>query len=147
MQQTACVSKQSGRMFARLVDGAHVVPAPTRPRQDRVPTSTFKKETLVAYEVDESSGELLVNILAVFHAGQDWEPLSASTRASQRRADDASVRGKCVAGGPAATVRGQRPPTRLRGSAAQCRQWPTAAAERAALPLVLLNHCVCAGHP
>lgn len=30
------------------------------------------KRTLVAYEVDESSGELVVNILGVFHGGQDW---------------------------------------------------------------------------
>jgi plasmid stabilization system protein ParE len=36
-------------------------------------TSTFKKKTLVAYEVDESSGELVVNILGVFHGGQDWK--------------------------------------------------------------------------
>jgi toxin ParE1/3/4 len=36
-------------------------------------TATFKKRTLIAYEVDESSGELVVNILGVFHGGQDWE--------------------------------------------------------------------------
>jgi toxin ParE1/3/4 len=36
-------------------------------------TTTFKNRTLVAYEVDESSGELVVNILGVFHGGQDWE--------------------------------------------------------------------------
>ena len=36
-------------------------------------TSTYKKRTLVAYEVDESSGELVVNILDVFHGGQDWK--------------------------------------------------------------------------
>jgi toxin ParE1/3/4 len=36
-------------------------------------TTTFKNRTLVAYEVDESSGELVVNILGIFHGGQDWE--------------------------------------------------------------------------
>ena len=36
-------------------------------------TTTYKKRTLVAYEVDESSGELVVNVLGVFHGGQDWE--------------------------------------------------------------------------
>jgi len=36
-------------------------------------TSTYKKRTLVAYEVDDSSGEFVVNILGVFHGGQDWE--------------------------------------------------------------------------
>ena len=36
-------------------------------------TSTDKKRTFVAYQVDESSGELVVNILGIFHQGQDWE--------------------------------------------------------------------------
>jgi plasmid stabilization system protein ParE len=36
-------------------------------------TTTYKKRTLVVYEVDESSGELVVNILGVFHGGQNWE--------------------------------------------------------------------------
>jgi hypothetical protein len=36
-------------------------------------TTTYKKRTLVAYEVDESSGDLVINVLAVFHGGQDWE--------------------------------------------------------------------------
>ena len=36
-------------------------------------TTTFKKRTLIAYEVDESSGEHVVNVLGVFHGGQDWE--------------------------------------------------------------------------
>lgn len=28
---------------------------------------------MVAYELDESSGEVVINILGVFHGGQDWE--------------------------------------------------------------------------
>jgi toxin ParE1/3/4 len=36
-------------------------------------TTTYRKRTLVAYEVDESSGEVVVNVLGVFHGGQDWE--------------------------------------------------------------------------
>lgn len=36
-------------------------------------TSTYKKRTLVAYEVDASSDDVVVNILSVFHGGQDWE--------------------------------------------------------------------------
>ncbi len=36
-------------------------------------TTTFKQRTLMAYEVDESSGGLVVNVLGVFHGGQDWE--------------------------------------------------------------------------
>lgn len=50
--------------------------SPGRARDDVRPgmqTTTFRKRTLVAYEADESSGELVVNILGVFHGGQDWE--------------------------------------------------------------------------
>jgi toxin ParE1/3/4 len=36
-------------------------------------TATFMKRTLVAYEVDESSEEFVVDILGVLHGGQDWE--------------------------------------------------------------------------
>ncbi len=58
------------------IDGILVLPLAGRARDDVRPgmrTSTFKKKTLVAYEVDESSGELVVNILGVFDGGQDWE--------------------------------------------------------------------------
>lgn len=58
------------------VDGILVFPLAGRPRDDVRPgmrTSTFKRRTLVAYEVDESSGELVVNILGLLHGGQDWE--------------------------------------------------------------------------
>jgi toxin ParE1/3/4 len=36
-------------------------------------TTIFKNRTLVAYVADESSDELVVAILGVFHGGQDWE--------------------------------------------------------------------------
>jgi len=36
-------------------------------------TTTYRKRTLIAYEVDGSSGDLVVNILGVFHGGQNWE--------------------------------------------------------------------------
>ena len=58
------------------IDGILLFPFAGRARDDVRPgmrTTTFKKTTLVAYEVDESSGELVVNILGVFHGGQDWE--------------------------------------------------------------------------
>ena len=35
-------------------------------------TTTFKKRTVIAYVVDESSGERVVTVLGVFHGGQDW---------------------------------------------------------------------------
>ena len=58
------------------VDGVLVFPRAGRARDDVRPgmrTTTFKKRTLIAYEVDESSGQLVVNVLGVFHGGQDWE--------------------------------------------------------------------------
>lgn len=58
------------------IDGILVFPLAGRARDSVRPgmrTTTFKRETLVAYEVDESSGELVVNILGLFHGGQDWE--------------------------------------------------------------------------
>lgn len=58
------------------IDGILVFPHAGRARDDVRPgmrTTTFKKRTLIAYEVDESSGELVVNVLGVFHGGQDWE--------------------------------------------------------------------------
>lgn len=58
------------------IDGILVFPLAGRARDDvraGMRTTTFRKRTLVAYEVDESCGELVVNILGVFHGGQDWE--------------------------------------------------------------------------
>ncbi len=58
------------------IDGILVFPLAGRARDDvrsGMRTITFKKRTLIAYEVDESSGELVVNVLGVFHGGQDWE--------------------------------------------------------------------------
>ena len=58
------------------IDAILVFPLAGRARDDVRPgmrTSTFKERTLIAYEVDESPGELVVNLLGVFHGGQDWE--------------------------------------------------------------------------
>lgn len=58
------------------IDGILVFPLAGRARDDVRPgmrTITFKKRTLVAYEVDQSSDEVVVNILGVFHGGQNWE--------------------------------------------------------------------------
>lgn len=38
-----------------------------------MPATTFKKRTPVAYTFDQSSTETVVNVLGVFHGGQDWE--------------------------------------------------------------------------
>lgn len=35
-------------------------------------TTTFKKQTLIAYEVDDRSGELVVNVIGIFSGGQSW---------------------------------------------------------------------------
>lgn len=46
-------------------------------------TTTYKKRTLIAYEVDESSDELVVNILGVFHGGQNWEAALSANEDSE----------------------------------------------------------------
>jgi toxin ParE1/3/4 len=58
------------------IEGILVFPLGGRAPDDVRPgmrTSTFKKRTLIVYEGDESSGELVVNILGLFQGGQDWE--------------------------------------------------------------------------
>jgi toxin ParE1/3/4 len=77
---TKAASAEIARRFVSAIldhiDGILVFPLAGRARADVRPgmrTTTVKKRTLVAYEVDASSDELLVNILGVFHGGQDWE--------------------------------------------------------------------------
>lgn len=77
---TKAASAEIARRFVSAIldhiDGILMFPLAGRARDDVRPgmrTSTVKKRTVVAYEVDESSGELVVNILGVFHGGQDWE--------------------------------------------------------------------------
>ena len=77
---TKAASAEIARRFVSAIldhiDGILVFPLAGRARDDVRPgmrTSTFKKKTLVAYEVDESSDELVLNILGVFHGGRDWK--------------------------------------------------------------------------
>lgn len=58
------------------IEGILVFPHSGRPRDDVRPgmrTTTYRKRTLVAYEVDETADEVVVNVLGVFHGGQNWE--------------------------------------------------------------------------
>jgi toxin ParE1/3/4 len=58
------------------IDSIVVFPHAGRARGDIRPglrTTTFRKRTLIAYEVDESSDEIAVNILGIFAGGQNWE--------------------------------------------------------------------------
>ncbi len=67
------------RFISAILDHIDTIvdfPMAGRPRHDVRPgmrTSTFRKRTLVAYDVDESATEQVINILGVFHGGQDWE--------------------------------------------------------------------------
>lgn len=77
---TKAASAEIARRFVSTIldhiDVILVFPLAGPARDDVRPgmrTTTFKKKTLVAYVVDESSGELVVNVLGVFHGGQDWE--------------------------------------------------------------------------
>ncbi len=68
------------------IEGILVFPLAGRPRDDVRPgmrTSTYKKRTLIAYAVDESSGEVVVNILGVFNGGQNWEAALSADEASE----------------------------------------------------------------
>jgi plasmid stabilization system protein ParE len=95
---TKVASAEVARRFVSAIldhiDGILVFPLAGRVRDDVRPglrTSTFKKTTLVAYEVDESSDELVVNILGVFHGGQDWK--AARARPADREALVRQLRG------------------------------------------------------
>lgn len=77
---TEKASADTARRFVAAIldhiDGTLLFPLAGRARDDVRPgmrSLTYKKRTLIAYEVDESSGEVVVNILWVFHGGQDWE--------------------------------------------------------------------------
>ena len=77
---TSAASADTARRFVTAVldhiDAIGDFPLAGRARDDVRPgmrTSTFRKRTLVVYEVDESSGERVVHILGVFHGWQDWE--------------------------------------------------------------------------
>ncbi len=77
---TASASADVARRFVTAllehIEGIGIFPLAGRARDDIRPgmrTTTFKKRTVVAYTVDQSSTETVVNVLGVFHGGQDWE--------------------------------------------------------------------------
>lgn len=77
---TENASADTAERFVRSIldhiDRIVVFPLAGRARDDVRPgmrTTTFKKRTLIAYEVDHASDELVVNVLGVFHGGQNWE--------------------------------------------------------------------------
>lgn len=77
---TAHASTEVASRFVRAImghcDDILVFPHAGRRRDDVRPgmqTTTHRNRTTIAYEVAESSGETVVTILGIFHAGQDWE--------------------------------------------------------------------------
>jgi toxin ParE1/3/4 len=57
------------------IDGIPTFPQAGRARHDIRPgvrTTTYRKRTIVAYEIDTSGPDLVVTVLGVFHGGQDW---------------------------------------------------------------------------
>ena len=56
-------------------------------------TTAFKKKTLIAYEVDESSGEPVLNALGVFHVARTGRPRQRTPRGSR----DGLMTHSCVA--------------------------------------------------
>lgn len=76
----ASASAEVARHFVSAIldhtDSIATFPFVGRAREDVRPgmrTTTFRKRTLVAYVVEEASGERVVTILGIFHGGQDWE--------------------------------------------------------------------------
>src|SRR5512139_824968 len=73
---TADISMPFVSAILEHIDGILTFPPAGRARDDVRPgmrTTTYRKRTLVVYEVDESSGEVVINVLGIFHGGQDWE--------------------------------------------------------------------------
>lgn len=73
---TAAIARRFVSAVLEHIEAIPTFPYAGRARDDIRPgmrTTTYKKRTLVAYEVDESSAEVVVNVLGVFHGGQDWE--------------------------------------------------------------------------
>lgn len=76
MNATADIARRFISAILEHIDGILLFPFAGKSRDDIRPgirTTTFRKRTLVAYEVDESSSELVVNVIGVFHGGQNWE--------------------------------------------------------------------------
>jgi plasmid stabilization system protein ParE len=73
---TADIARHFVSAILEHIDGIPTFPFAGRARDDVRPgmrTTTFRKRTLVGYEVDESSGEVVINVLGIFHGGQYWE--------------------------------------------------------------------------
>lgn len=70
------------------IDSIVEFPHAGRARDDIRPgmrTTTHKKQTLIAYEVDESTNELAVNILGIFAGGRNWEHSLRTDRSAQEQ--------------------------------------------------------------
>jgi transposase-like protein len=69
--------KRAERAMISVVATSYLLGVSTR-RVEKLVEQRGITRTLVGCEVDESSGELVVNILGVFHGGQDWEAALSS---------------------------------------------------------------------
>lgn len=70
------VARRAVEAILDHIDSIPEFPRAGRARDDIRPglrTTTHKKRTLIAYEVDESSDEIALNILGVFAGGQNWK--------------------------------------------------------------------------
>ena len=86
-QATADIARRFVSAILDHIDGILVFPLAGRPRDDVRPgmrTTTYKKRTLIAYAVDESAGEAVVNVLGVFHGGQNWEAALSNDEDSEQ---------------------------------------------------------------
>jgi toxin ParE1/3/4 len=89
-RSTADIARVFVSAILEHIDSVLVFPFAGRARDDVRPgmrTITYKKRTLIAYEVDESSGDLVVNVVGVFHGGQNWEAALSDGEDAQEAAD------------------------------------------------------------
>jgi len=76
-QATTDIARRFVSAVLDHIAGILAFPLAGRARDDVRPgvrTTTYKKRTLVVYDVDESPGEVVINVLGIFHGGQHWEP-------------------------------------------------------------------------
>lgn len=77
---TAAASAAIARQFVSAIldhiDDILIFPLAGRARDDVRPgmrTTTFKMKTVIAYAVEKSPDGIVVNIVGIFHGGQEWQ--------------------------------------------------------------------------
>lgn len=73
---TPVVAQRFVRAVMDHIDAILIFPYAGRPRDDIRPgmrTTTFRKRTLIAYDIEDTATGVVVNVIGIFHGGQDWQ--------------------------------------------------------------------------